>query len=109
VIGRSSHLLKVLAGILRFGKSCPALLIHQKILQHLRTTRHKIAQDFTRLPAFEVSMGRSRVSWTPMIEPAIRVGRNVAQMLSRANNFHPKFIRQALRLAFLAPEVTSAI
>jgi site-specific DNA recombinase len=31
------------------------------------------------------------------------------EILARANNFHSKVIRQALRLAFLSPEVTSAI
>jgi DNA invertase Pin-like site-specific DNA recombinase len=31
------------------------------------------------------------------------------EMLARANRLHPKVVRQALRLAFLSPEVTSAI
>jgi site-specific DNA recombinase len=31
------------------------------------------------------------------------------EMLAKANNLHPKVVRQALRLAFLSPEVTSAI
>jgi site-specific DNA recombinase len=31
------------------------------------------------------------------------------EVLAEANRLHPKVVRQALRLAFLAPEVTSAI
>jgi hypothetical protein len=31
------------------------------------------------------------------------------EQLAEANRLHPKVVRQALRLAFLSPEVTSAI
>jgi site-specific DNA recombinase len=31
------------------------------------------------------------------------------EQLAEANGLHPKVVRQALRLAFLAPEVTSAV
>ena len=31
------------------------------------------------------------------------------EMLAEANRLHPKVVRQALRLAFLSPDVTSAI
>jgi hypothetical protein len=31
------------------------------------------------------------------------------EQLAKANSLHPKVVRQGLRLAFLAPEVTSAI
>jgi site-specific DNA recombinase len=45
-------------------------------------------------------------AWTRSLQDG---SHETVEILAKANNFHPKVIRQALRLAFLSPEVTSAI
>jgi DNA invertase Pin-like site-specific DNA recombinase len=69
------------------------------------TVEGDAASDSTRNEALVQAMVRAH-AWVRALHDGIYQS---IETLSEANNLHPKVVRQALRLAFLSPEVTSAI